>query len=211
MNMKILIMTIKHKKSKGATIVILLLMVFVFITDCSVIKKDNHISNDNYPSKDYNGQIWMTENLKEIADSNDNKIKSYYPNDDTTNVKDYGLLYDYETACKVCPKGWHLPTEKEWENLIDFLGKQSGNELKDTLFWKSQEQLFTNKSGFSVRPAGYANTEFDNLFKTHAIFWSATKVDTHFVKGFVLSITSDSIRSAPQHPAYGFSVRCVKN
>ena len=33
----------------------------------NVIKKDNHISNDNYPSKDYNGQIWMTENLKEMA------------------------------------------------------------------------------------------------------------------------------------------------
>lgn len=205
MNMGILIMTNKYKRFKGATIVILLVMVFIFIINCSVIK------NENYPSKDYNGQIWMTENLKEITDSNDNKIKSYYPNNDSTNVKDYGLLYDYETACKVCPKGWHLPTDKEWDNLIDFLGKQSGNELKDSLFWKSQVQIFTNKSGFSARPAGYANTEFDNFFNTHAIFWSSTKVDTHFVKGFVLSITSDSIRSAPQHPTYGFSVRCVKN
>jgi hypothetical protein len=111
-------MAIKLKKSKGATIVILLLMVFVFITNCSVIKKANSISHDNFPSKDYNGQIWMTGNLKEITDSNGNKIKSYYPNNDSANVQDYGLLYDYETACKVCPVGWHLPTEKEWEIYI---------------------------------------------------------------------------------------------
>lgn len=174
-------------------------------------KSTNYIQY-SYNSKEYNGKIWMTENLKEITDSNGHKIKFSYPNNDSTKYIEYGLLYDYKTACKVCPKGWHLPTDKEWDSLIEFTGKKKGNDLKDSSYWNSSELKFSNIIGFSVRPAGYSNTgEFENLFSTHAIFWSVTKVDTHFVNGFVLSQSADSIRKAPQHPVYGFSVRCVKN
>ena len=32
---------------------------------------------------------------------------------DSNNVAKYGYLYDWETAKKVAPKGWHLPTESD--------------------------------------------------------------------------------------------------
>ena len=189
------------------------ILVFI-ISNCSVTQINTKPKSGDYTykTKEYNGIVWMTENLKNVTDSVGNKIKYFIPNNDSSNIKNYGLLYDYETACKVCPTGWHLPTDKEWEKLINFVGNKSGNELKDSIYWKTSEKLFSNKSGFSIRPAGYGNTgEFDNLFGSHSIFWSSTKVDTHFVKGFVITLASDSMRSAPQHPTYGFSVRCVKN
>jgi uncharacterized protein (TIGR02145 family) len=191
------------------------LISITLISDCSVNRTKMPLKlthTNSYPEKEYNGQIWMTENLKNVFDTNGIRIMYFIPNNDSSKIEAYGLLYDYETACKVCPKGWHLPTENEWEQIIDFIGKKSANEMKDSLFWDTKELNLNNKSGFSVRPAGYGNSgEFDNFFGTHAIFWSSTRVYSHFVKCFVLNMTSDSFRCAPQHLTYAFSIRCVRN
>ncbi len=169
------------------------------------------IGESDYPSKDFNGKIWMTKNLNETIDSAGLSISYYIPNNDSSKVQDYDLLYDYETACRVCPTGWHLPTADEWDELINSVGRNS-NHLKDSILWTTMDNSFSNSSGFSIRPAGYGNTgEFDNLFGTHAIFWSSTKIDSHFAKGYVLGVASDSMRSAAQHPTYAFSIRCIKD
>ena len=179
------------------------------ITKSDVLKD---IDGNHYLIKKYNDQIWMKENLKVTSDQEGNPIKAFFPNNVLGNVENFGMLYDFETACKVCPKGWHLPTYEEWIKLTYFIGHNSGDILKDTLYWKNINQRISNKSGFSIRPAGYGNSgEFDNFFGTHAIFWSATKVDSHFVWGFILDEKSDTIRKAPQHPTYAFSVRCIKD
>ena len=187
----------------------------LFIPACSPDRKNNIPGGSDgymYGTKEYDGLVWMTENIRNVTDNQGKAIEYFIPDNDSSNIINYGLLYDYQTARKVCPDGWHLPTEKEWVSLIRFTGYKSGNDLKDSLFWKTTGQRFSNKSSFSARPSGYGNTgEFENLFGTHAVFWSDTKVDTHFVKGFVLALTSDSMRSAPQHPTYAFSVRCIKN
>ena len=38
------------------------------------------------------------------------------------NVRKYGYIYDWETAKNVCPDGWHLPSDKEWFELTEYLG-----------------------------------------------------------------------------------------
>lgn len=175
-------------------------------------KSNIQIGGHSYPSKDFNGKLWMTKNLSETVDSTGQSITYYIPNNDTSKINDYGLLYDYETACKVCPAGWHLPTADEWNELINYVGEHSSNQLKDSSFWIPANEHFSNSSGFSIRPAGYGNTgEFENRFGTHAIFWSSTRIDSHFARGFVLGASADSIRSAPQHPTYAFSIRCIRN
>ena len=84
------------------------------------------------PSKKYS-EVWMAENLNY-------KMKNSYCYEDSTKYCDaYGRLYTWaaavgkpESVCgsghecglginKVqgaCPKGWHLPSQEEWENLI---------------------------------------------------------------------------------------------
>ena len=62
-------------------------------------------------------QKWMAENL---AYKTEKGCWAYDNN--VANVKIYGYLYNWETAKKSCPKGWHLPSKTEWEILINFLG-----------------------------------------------------------------------------------------
>ncbi len=63
-------------------------------------------------------QILMAENFKRIP--NDGNSWSY--EGEEKNVGIYGYLYDFETAQKMTPAGWHLPSKEEWETLIQDLG-----------------------------------------------------------------------------------------
>ena len=59
---------------------------------------------------------------------------------DNTNVSKYGYLYDWNTANKVCPTGWHLPSDNEWSVLTDYLGgvlsEIAGTKMKTLLVGK---------------------------------------------------------------------------
>ena len=124
-------------------------------------------------------QTWMAENL---AWKTGNGCFAY--DDNESNVKTYGYLYNWETATKVCPFGWHLPSEREWASLTTYLGGDSiaHIELKETgqSYWKEADSTVTNKSGFSAIPGGLYN---DNSFKhriefqyigNYGYWWSAT-------------------------------------
>jgi TonB family protein len=65
------------------------------------------------------------------------------------NCKKYGRLYDWNEATKACPKGWHLPSNKEWEILMDFAGGKEeipGNKLKAKNGWPEHDFLESYKS-----------------------------------------------------------------
>ncbi len=157
-------------------------------------------------------QTWMAENLRSTKTQDGTPVLSFFPNDDSNAVAQYGRLYTWETALTIAPKGWHLPTDAEWYALEKHLGKNTGAKLKDTVLWRSTNTGATNPAGFSARPAGYWNDSgFENNFGSRAVFWSSTKQDSHFVWSRTLSHDHDSLRRAPQHPQYGFSVRCIKD
>lgn len=187
--------------------IIILVLGFLFISCTNEIGNLLDIDGNEYAIKSYHGTVWMTENLKVIHDIKGDTIKYYFPNNDTNNVQDYGLLYDYKTACKICPNGWELPTNEDWEKLFVTL-ENSAPDFKDVEFWKDKSN--TNSSLFSVRPAGYENTEFDNFFNSKALFWSKTDTSDHFIWTYIFEEDSNNIRRASQHPTYAFSVRCIK-
>jgi uncharacterized protein (TIGR02145 family) len=92
-------------------------------------------------------------------------------------VASYGYLYDWETAKKICPLGWHLPSNEEWEILINFLGGKdvAGVKLKSTLGW-SEYGNGTNISGFNALPVGcyyYGDNEFSKM-GDDAAFWASS-------------------------------------
>ena len=70
----------------------------------------------------------------------------------------YGRLYSWEVAQRVCPTGWHLPTDAEWTTLTDYLGGKNvaGGKLKETgtEHWFSPNTGATNESGFTALPGG---------------------------------------------------------
>ena len=56
------------------------------------------------------------------------KSGNYWAYDNNqSNVAEYGYLYDWETANKACPVGWHLPTKEEFEPLL----KNAGGDGKE--------------------------------------------------------------------------------
>jgi len=117
-------------------------------------------------------QTWMAENLNYKAETG-----SWFYNNDSSIGAIYGRLYDWETALKVCPTGWHLPSDIEWTELADSLGNSKvGGKMKvpGTLYWKAPNTDATNVSGFSALPGGYRNTIGQFLYLgSFAMFYSS--------------------------------------
>jgi uncharacterized protein (TIGR02145 family) len=175
-------------------------------------------------------QIWMAENLK--YNSNCSVCYNYDDKCDT-----YGKLYSGTTALIVCPKGWHLPNDAEWDQLYRYADNTSGTEsaydsetagkyLKAESGWNGWIEETGNgedKFGFAALPGGlgldYGNYGSPNLagyyYFLHAGnfgFWaSATEHNEYRV----------SIRRIFNHSSYAvseigqrtdlYSVRCIKD
>lgn len=196
----------RHRAWTAAPSIVLALAVAA----CGATLRD--IDGNEYPTVRLGPQRWMAANLRTTRSPTGAPLPSSAPNDDAASVPLYGRLYDWTTARRACPDGWHLPSDAEWTLLETTLGPHAGGSLKDTRGWSSPELDATNRTGFSARPAGYASGhEFDSQFGTRAVFWSATPADDHFVWSRVLGHDSPDLRRAMQHPQYGFSVRCLED
>jgi uncharacterized protein (TIGR02145 family) len=102
-----------------------------------------------YKTVKIGNQVWMAENLAYNAQGS-----VCYDNDPANEAK-YGRLYDWETAKKSCPEGWHLPSDEEWQMLIDFVGEDAGKKLKAKSGWADNGNG-TDKHGFTALPGGNA-------------------------------------------------------
>ncbi|MBK7505887.1 MAG: fibrobacter succinogenes major paralogous domain-containing protein [Bacteroidetes bacterium] len=89
----------------------------------------------------------------------------YYDNNYSNNAI-YGKLYNWYAVGtgKLVPKGWHVPTDAEWETLITYLGGEdiAGRKMKSTKGWETSGDENdssgfngNNSSGFTGLPAGY--------------------------------------------------------
>ena len=156
-------------------------------------------------------QTWMAENLAYKADSG-----CWAYNNDQSNVKIYGYLYNWETAKKVCPEGWHLPSDAEWSTLTDSLGGAdvAGGKLKSTTGWESPNEGATNSSGFTALPGGYLRD--DGAFgwvENYGYWWCSTEDATNYLAwnrniGYDFSSVN---RKCYYYKNTGFSVRCIKD
>jgi uncharacterized protein (TIGR02145 family) len=130
----------------------------------------------------------------------------YYDNNTTNSVK-YGALYNGLAATNdnLCPTGWHVPSNSEWNMLADFLGgaNVAGYKMKTAYDW--YEGAGDNESGFSALPAGYRELYFNGLGYMTS-FWSST--DGIYK---TLSYYSNELRTYNNDQNTGYSIRCVKN
>lgn len=181
-------------------------------------------------------QIWMAENLAYMpyvcAPDSQCGIWVYdysgkgYPG---VNYQIYGCLYNWETAMKVCPEGWHLPSDEEWMELELFLGMpedeldrsgiprgQEANvsgKLKEngSIHWKDPNVGATNETGFSALPGG---VKFENRFyslNAHSFFWSSQRSGENQAIYRVFSYDQNIIFREEMKITYGLSIRCIKN
>ena len=150
-------------------------------------------------------QVWMAENLNyEAKDS-----KCY--NNDPANCKKYGRLYNWETAMKACPSGWHLPGNAEWEYLWEFSGQ---NRRKFTATNASVDPDYngTDDYGFSAMYGGYGWSDGD--FKdigNYGGWWTATKylIDDAY-RHDIGNSSDEGEHDLVQHKSLLYSVRCLQ-
>ena len=115
----------------------------------------------------------------------------------------------------IAPSGWHIPSETEWKNLLDFLGGTAlaVDRLKktETPYWINPDTSATNDTRFSAIPGGYIEdwpgwkSGFDGLGLV-AKFWSSTG-DEFRVHYFDIGY----IQEAAYGYNHGYSVRCIKD
>ncbi len=162
---------------------------------------------DNRDGKKYNtvkisGITWMAENLRYRPATGN----SWCYENNNSNCDKYGMLYDQNTAKEVCPPGWHLPDEYEWDDYLgDMVGgiDVAGKKLKSKSNWNKNGNG-TDDYGFSALPSGWrqSNGGF-NLIGDYGCWWGATKprvftYDRNSISG---------LKNATD--AGGLSVRCV--
>ncbi len=156
-------------------------------------------------------QIWMAENLRATKSTNNEDIVAYAPNNDTSLLAVYGRLYDWQSARKACPNGWHLPTKEEWETLCNFLGDNGAAKLKETgtTHWTSPNLSATNIYGFTAVPAGYKATGFHNI-RFCAFYWADTQ-DVNNTAWHYFFCDGANINRQSIDTNYSLSVRCIQD
>jgi uncharacterized protein (TIGR02145 family) len=121
----------------------------------------------------------------------------------------------------VCPTGWHLANNKEWDTLITFLGGSSiaGGKLKEsgTAHWTTPNTGADNSTGFTALPGGfYFNSMAYVGLNTMARFWTSSVVTgTSGAYNCSLINTDATINDGSSSPVgnektLGASIRCLK-
>jgi uncharacterized protein (TIGR02145 family) len=143
-----------------------------------------------------------------------------------TNLVKYGFLYNWYTSKgiatagstnfkRICPTGWHVPSEGEWKILASYLGgdKSAGGKMKSTTGWTANTGA-TNESGFTGLPGGIrvSNGGFSNLGAFGA-WWSTSENSNYNVTAFNLSLLTNDGSSyrLSDFKDYGLSVRCLRD
>ena len=200
----------------------------------------------HYPAVAIGNQIWMAENLKYMPSVNPPSTSSniepcYYVygyegmSVDGARLREnfvtYGVLYNWPAAMNgeessdtnpssvqgVCPAGWHLPSDAEWEELIEYLGNTLAQEkLKESgnAHW-IEPSIATNETGFTALPGGtlYQN-EFMNLTRM-GYWWSSTQESATIAKYRMMHYENYVMLPSPNPTAINkeipMSIRCVRD
>jgi uncharacterized protein (TIGR02145 family) len=191
------------------------------------------IDGNNYNIVTIGNQVWLSSNLKatkfndgisiqnitdNIAWDNATSASYCWYNNSITNKPTHGALYNYYAIDrgKLCPAGWHIPTDFEWAELIDFLGGSAvaGGKLKQVGFalWQSPNTGASNASGFSATPSGARLGGFTWL--SYSALWATSSFTypNNLIRFSVPNVNYNSASVSFQyylHPNTGLSVRCI--
>lgn len=215
---------------------------------CAGIVTD--IEGNEYQAVTIGNQVWMAENLRttkyndgtvipHITDSDEWFIDTvgaycYYNNDSAANSEKYGILYNWfvVNTGKIAPTGWHVPSDKEWDTLQNFLiengynwdGTTDSNRIAKSLATKTDWSSLTiegspgndkssnNSSGFSGLAGGfrYNFDDFSGQGKDGS-WWSATGLRGAYAYYRNLYYSDDYLHRYYNDNGYGFSIRLIKD
>lgn len=211
------------------------------------------VDGNSYNTVTLGSQIWMSRNLEttKFNDGSDIPLVSdfdtwrgltsaaycWYDNDEVSSKGSFGALYNWYSAgsSKLCPAGWHVPSDEDWSDLITYLSNNGFNydgtignnacakALAAPLGWNysgtegavgnNDYVEIDNITGFSVLPGGIRD-DVQGIFSSrsyYGIFWTSSESDpgTAWARIFDYG-RSDAGRMSLNKPT-GLSVRCIKD
>lgn len=208
------------------------------------------IEGNNYNIVSIGNQVWMAENLKTTTLNDGTKIPEITDSDEWVNTTDpsycwygndyemygkiYGALYNgYSVKTgKLCPTGWHIPSDEEWYQLALYLDPNAitwpepigvrdesliaGGKLKEegTTHWLSPNTGSTNETGFTAFGGGIRSFNGYIGFNENSLWWSSTEFEYHstlYLWSRALSYNNSYIYRYLSDERGGLSIRCLKD
>lgn len=191
-------------------------------------------AKSSFETVEIGSQVWMVKNLNVSTFRNGDRIPVAYTNEewiqagkkckpawcyydnDPENGKKYGKLYNWYAVNDprgLALKGWHVPSDGEWQRLIDYLGgdKYAGAKLKSSYDWENNGNG-SNSSGFSALPCGcrgYYGGFVDMGYSAN--FWSSTEGSSLASWSRGLACSSSDVGRGGYDKRHGFSIRLVRD
>ncbi|MGN0187346.1 MAG: fibrobacter succinogenes major paralogous domain-containing protein [Paludibacteraceae bacterium] len=193
-----------------------------------------------YPTLQIGAQTWMLGTLHTttyndgtpiVEDRTWNQadatpVYCYYDNDTRNNTY---MLYNWAAvkSGKLAPKGWHIATKSDWENLARTYGGwgEAGIALKAITGWEPCENdslnvRATNESGLGLLPTGCRETYLDENglhhgefhdIGYHGFWWTSTPATGNGGYMMRLFYNSNELLGISSSPDFGAAVLCVKD
>lgn len=187
---------------------------------------------ETYCTVKIGSQCWMGTNLRYFRSEWAVNSDYNYPNNSVTNKAAFGVLYswsktmtDYGNGTDICPQGWHVPSDTEWQTLEATIASNLGISINtNSTGWRG-DGLGTamkvaetvngytfcsgsscNSSGFNVRAAGHGGSGFG----VYTYFWSSPASGSSAWRRY-LSYSNTTVRRNTTSKSHRFSVRCLRN
>ncbi len=214
----------------------------------SVIDADGNV----YTTVKIGNQVWTVENLRVTKYNDGTPIPNvtdageweacttgtaaycYYNNDSASYAEKYGALYNWHTVNtgKLAPAGWHVPTDAEWDTLLNYLiangynwdGTTTDNKVAKSMATKTgwgssieagdigNDMSTNNTSNFSALPTGSRFNEGNFMFIGSGNgWWSASEGGATTAWDRMLGYGKATLDKNNFPKVCGFSVRLVKD
>ena len=187
-----------------------------------------------YHTVSIGSQVWMVENLKttKYRDGSNVPLVSndiewmrlttpgycWFDNDPATYKGTYGALYNWHAVNtgKLCPTGWHIPSDAEWMTLMNYLGGMSvaGGKLKETgtAHWDSPNTGATNETGFTALAGGCRGIDgYFILIEQRGAWWSVTELNLWSSMSINIDYNDNKMKDIAYGKTNGMSARCLMN
>lgn len=201
-------------------------------------------SGKTYNTVRIGNQCWMKENLDvgtmvmaSDQQTDNSIIEKYCQSNQASNCDTFGGLYQWGEVVQyfngasntttyypaptgyirgICPEGWHIPSNAEFDTLASFLGgwQIAGGKMKEAGFshWHSPNSGADNSSGFTALGAGdRASWGSFYDFKFHGSFYSTDDINPTSTTYWNLYYYGTALSKDNISKAYGWSVRCIKD
>lgn len=133
-------------------------------------------------------------------------------------VSKYGFIYNWFAISKtqnLCPDGWRIPSNSDWDKLINALGgsKVAGGKMKAKTRWDSPNKGATNSSGFSAYPVEWRDAvgNFSRSIGAYTYYWSSSEINFNSAWLYILSSSGEGFGAVDNAKNTGVSCRCLKD